>query len=147
MVRTRSTRVRGLVACGLLATLGLTACGSEDFANERRPPVQLPITGVITEDEVTIQPNRFGAGPIVLTISNQTGVAHTVSIEGASEGGDRVIEETAPINPQDTATIQQSLAPGTYRVTASSDGADDIQPGRIVVGEPRSSSSDELEVP
>ena len=41
---------RGLAAIAVaaaLATVGLSACGGEDFANERRPPVPITITGVI----------------------------------------------------------------------------------------------------
>ncbi len=148
MPKPRATRVRMLLAWGLLGVLALSACGSEDFPNEPRPPLQLGITAVITEEQVEVSPNRFGAGPIMLTISNQTLNAHSVTLEGA-ERDSEVLESTGPINPGDTATIQQTLEPGRYRVTAMSDQPDAkrIRPGNIVVGPPRPGTSDELELP
>jgi hypothetical protein len=132
-----------------LATVGLSACGGDDFENERRPPVPIAITGVITEQEVDISPNDFGGGPIVLTISNQTPESHRVTLEGTSDDGTEISEVTGPINPQDTATIQQSLPPGDYEVIANSDGAlnPEIRPGQITVDEERPSGSNELELP
>lgn len=149
MRMTRATRVWTLVAWGMLGAIVLPACGSEDFENEPRPPVQIAITAVITEQEVEVSPNRFGAGPITLTISNQTPEAHSVTIEGTAGADSEVLESTGPINPSDAVTIQQDLEPGRYRVTTMSDqpSGDDIEPGRIVVGPERPSASDELELP
>jgi hypothetical protein len=132
-----------------LATVGLTACGGDDFENERRPPVPITITGVVTDQEVDISPHDFGAGPIVLTISNQTPESHRVTLDGTSDDGTEISEVTGPINPQDTATIQQSLPPGDYEVIANSDGAlnPDIRPGQITVDEERPSGSNTLELP
>jgi hypothetical protein len=146
---TRGTRALALVAGGVFASLGLPACGGDDFENEPRPPVALGITGVITEDEVTVSPSRFGAGPIVLTVSNQTPQSHRVSLSGRDETGTEIREITGPVNPQDTATIQQTLPEGNYRVGANSDGAltSGIEPDRLTVGPPRSDASDELELP
>lgn len=132
---------------GVAATLLLSACGGEDFENEPRPAVPLQLSGVITDRDVTVSPDDFGAGPVVLTISNQTSRSHRVALE-SQDGGD-VSEITAPINPQDAATIQQSLPPGEYTVSANSDGPrlNGIAPARISVGPPRKSGSDELELP
>lgn len=157
-----TTRGRGLAAratCGLLSVLSLSACGGEDFENDPRPPAPLSITGVIQEREVTISPSSFGAGPIVLTISNQTKGSHTVMLVGRPERGGRVSETAGPINPFDAATLQYDLAEGRYQVKANSNrrslpgGVDPgeprppIQPGRIVVGPPRPSASNELQQP
>jgi hypothetical protein len=156
-----TTRGRGLAAlatCGLLS-VSLSACGGEDFANDPRPAVPLSITGVIQEREVTISPSSFGAGPIVLTISNQTKGSHTITLVGRPKRGERVSETAGPINPFDAATLQYDLAEGRYRVKANSDrrslpgGIDPgeprppIKPGRIVVGEPRPPASSELQQP
>jgi hypothetical protein len=145
----RGARRGAAVAAGLLVTLGVAACGDDDFANEPRPPVPVAITGVITEQQVDISPNEFGAGPVVLTISNQTPESHRVTLEGTADDGTEISEVTGPINPQDTATIQQSLPPGEYEVIANSDGAlnPDIRPGQITVDEERPSGSNELELP
>jgi hypothetical protein len=138
-----------LVAGGVFATLGLSACGEDDFENEPRPQVALAITGVVTEDEVTVSPSRFGAGPIVLTVSNQTPRSHRISLKGEDRSGTEINEITGPVNPQDTATIQQTLPPGDYRVGANSDGAltSGIEPDRVTVGAPRPDASSELELP
>ena len=148
MLDTRGARRRA-AAAAVLATLGLSACGGDDFENERRPAVPLSITGVITDQQVDISPDDFGAGPIALTISNQTGESHRVTLEGTAEDGTEINEVTGPINPQDTATIQQSLPPGEYEVIANSDGVlqPEIRPGEITVGPDRPSASDELELP
>lgn len=143
----RWTRRWSILAAGILVTLPLGACGGEDFENEPRPPVPLAITGVVTDERVTISPNQFGAGPIVLTISNQTPRSHRIKLSGTGDDGTEINEITGPVNPQDTATIQQNLPPGSYRVSANSDGGASIEPGRIVVDEKRPDASDELELP
>lgn len=156
-----NTRARGrtVTACALAATLGLAACGGDDFANDPRPAQALAITGVITEREVTISPGSFGAGPVVLTISNQTQGSHSVTLVGKAEDGAKVDETAGPINPFDAATIQYDLAEGRYEVRANSDpsrlrgGIDPgepppgIEPGKVVVGPPRPSASNEVEQP
>jgi hypothetical protein len=148
IAKRRGARRGVAVAAGLLVTLGVSACGDDDFANEPRPPVPLTLTGVITERDVTISPNEFGAGPIVLTISNQTPESHRVTLDGTADDGTEISEVTGPINPQDTATIQQTLPEGDYEVLANSDSTPSgIAPGQITVGPPRASASDELELP
>jgi hypothetical protein len=121
--------------------VGLVGCGGGDFKNEPRPPVAEDLTAVIQKDKVTVSPNRIGAGPIVITISNQTGDAHTVTLEG-----ERTRERVGPINPLDTATIQATVDPGTYEVRAGSDVAvpREIQPATLEVGEKRSDSSNQV---
>jgi hypothetical protein len=128
-------------------------CGEDDFENEPRPPVPIELTGVIQEDEVTVSPNgvdrKIGAGPILITISNQTRDAHTVTLEGEAVRGPSVVERTSPINPLDTATIQKTLRQGSYEVRAGSEIAvpKEIEPARLRIGPPRKSSSDRLLLP
>jgi hypothetical protein len=131
-----------------LASLGLLACGDDDFANERRPAVALAITGVITEQRVEISPSEIAGGPIILTISNQTPESHQVTLVGESDDGTEIRQVTGPINPEGTAQIEEDLPPGEYRVTASSDPfEDDIAPGKIIVEGDRGSGSDDLQLP
>lgn len=144
--RTRSARVTiALAAFALLGVAGVGCGGGEDFANEPRPPVTVEITGVITNERVTVAPNQFGAGPVSLTISNQTPDSHTIILEGEEID----TEEVGPINPMDTATLQKTLPEGTYEVSAESrEGiSGDIAPGEIVVGQERSTGSDDLLLP
>ena len=147
MRATRKTRrFRGSAA---LLTTGLTVvlvagCGSSDFKNKPRPPVPIELTGVIQEKKVTVSPNKVGAGPILITVSNQTKDAHTLTLEGES-----VRERVGPINPLDTATIQKTLRPGNYEVRAGSSVAvaHEIKPATLVIGKPRKDSNNQLLTP
>lgn len=91
-----------------------------------------------------MSPAQVGAGPIYITISNQTDLAHTVTLEGNS-----VREQVGPINPQDTATIQKTVSQGSYEVRANPDGAGvgGIRPGELRVGPPREASNERLLLP
>ena len=129
---------------GSLSLIALAGCGEDDFENRPRPPVAQELTGVIQDDKVTVSPNRFPAGPILITISNQTDEAHTVTLEGES-----VRERVGPINPLDTATIQSSVGTGSYEVRAGSSEAvpKEIAPATLDVGEMADDSSDQLLLP
>jgi len=119
-------------------------CGEDDFANKPRPPEPVELSGVIQEDEVTVSPKKIGAGPILITVSNQTDEAHTLTLEG-----EEVDEQVGPINPLDTATIQKSLKPGEYEVRAGSDAAvtKPIEAAVLTVGPSRPDSNDKLLLP
>jgi hypothetical protein len=124
--------------------LPLAACGQQDFENTPRPASAIELSGTIKRAEVTVAPHKVGAGPVTITISNQTNDTHTVALEG-----DRVREVVGPINPLDTATIQKTLQPGTYRVRAGSPSAvaQEIKPAELTVGKERASSADEVDLP
>jgi hypothetical protein len=142
--KTRRTRAAALILSGVLLAGGIVACGEDDFENEPRPPVPVQLTGVITPERVTVSPNEVGAGPVVITISNQTDDAHSVMLEG--EG---LRERVGPINPEATAAIQKTLPRGEYTVTAGSDRAvaREIRAATLVIGPERESGSDELLLP
>jgi hypothetical protein len=129
------------------AGLALTGCGEDDFENEPRPPVPKQLTGVITKERVTVSPDEEGAGPFVITISNQTKASHTITLE-SSDGG-TIREQVGPINPLDTATLQRTLPTGEYTVKAGSERAvkREIAPAVLKIGEDRKSGSDELLLP
>jgi hypothetical protein len=126
------------------AAVAIVGCGEEDFANKPRPAVAKELTGVIQDRGVTVSPSKEGAGPFLITISNQTKDPHTVTLEG----GD-VREMVGPIQPRDTGAIQQTLPPGIYEVRAGSPKAvtREIPPAELTVGEERKSSNDELLLP
>jgi len=121
-----------------------SGCGGEDFKNEPRPPVPIELTGVIQPQKVTVSPNKVGAGPILITISNQTDAAHTVTLEG-----DTVKERIGPVQPQDTATIQKTLPRGVYEVRAGSDVAvpKEIQPATLKITKERRDTNNDLLTP
>ena len=145
----RETRKTALLRGTLLlvtATLTVLAagCGDDDFENKPRPAVAIELTGVIQDDKVTVSPDEVGAGAVSITIANETDAAHTVTLEG-----ERIRERIGPINPQDTATLQKTLATGKYEVRAGSEQAvpKEIAPAELTIGEPRRNSSDKLLLP
>lgn len=162
-------RVAAAFAAGTFTLAGFTGCGGGDddkFGNDPRPPVPVQLTGVITDNEVTVSPDSLPLAPeqgtavsrtdlptpIVLTISNQATSSHAIKLTGTSLDG-KPIEATVPaINPQDTAQLQQSLPAGTYKIEATNPGGavdpEDVpQPATLKVARNRQSSSGELLLP
>ena len=132
---------------GSLASLGAAGCGGgSKFKDRPRPPVPIELSGVITDNDVSVQPDHLGAGPVTLVISNQSSRSHTVTIEG---GPHNTTEQVGPINPLDTGRIQETLEEGTYTVRAGSAQAtsDEIQPATLDIGPPRKSSSGQVLLP
>lgn len=137
--------MRRTAVAGFAVALALAGCGGgEDFKNDPRPPVTLELTGVITRDEVTISPNKVGAGPVVITVSNQSGQSRTLKLDGNG-----IQETVGPINPLATAKLQKTLKPGRYQVTAGSEKATakPIQAATLVIGKERASASDKVLLP
>jgi hypothetical protein len=135
---------RALLLAGIVAVSALSGCGQQDYLREPpRPPVPIEITGVITAREVTVSPDRVGGGPVILVISNQDEMSHTVIVEG---NGAR--EQVGPINPQDAATIQTEVSQGRYTVRAGSERAvapgQGIEPDVLEVGQGRPTGEDDL---
>jgi hypothetical protein len=140
----KSGWTRGLLLC-MAGAVSVAGCGGgKHFANEERPSVPVQLTGVITDSQVTISPKKVGAGPVILNVSNQAKEAHTITLEGAG-----TTDTVGPVNPLDTAQLQQTLKPGTYTVKAGSKQATSaqIKPFTLTVGPQRPSSSDELLLP
>ena len=127
-----------------LAVVLLAGCGGHDFKNEARAPIRLELSGVIQDDEVTVSPSKIGAGPVAITISNQTDVPHSITLEGSS-----TIERAGPIPPNDTATIQKTLEPGSYEVKAGSEKAvkKEIRPAVLQIGKSRKNSNNDVLLP
>ena len=141
-------RIRiGALATGVALGAGLLAgCGGgKDFADKPRPAAPLYLNGAITSKGVDVSPNRVGAGPVVILVSNQTQAAHTLTLDGGSIEPVR----TNVIGPTDTGTIQTTLAPGTYTVKAGSKQASaaEIPSGKLTVTKERQNSSSTLLLP
>jgi hypothetical protein len=137
------TRVRACIGLAIAAAL-IAGCGEDDFKNEARAPVRLALTGVIKDDKVTVSPAKLGAGPVQITIANQTDSERTVTLEGES-----ITEQQGPVQPGDTATIQKTLEPGSYEVRAGSEKAvpKEIQPAVLTIGKKRKNSNNDLLLP
>src|SRR6476646_23957 len=127
-----------------LAIALLAGCGGEDFKNEARAPIRLELSGVIQDDAVTVSPAKIGAGPVAITISNQTQVAHSITLEGAS-----TIDRAGPVAPGETAQIQKTLEPGSYEVKAGSAKAvtKEIRPAVLRIGKSRENSNNDVLLP
>jgi hypothetical protein len=161
------TRLAASLIAGGSLLLVISGCGggSDKFKNEARPPIPLQLTGVITDKEVTVSPDTVPPKPkpkqeqaskdldtpIILIISNQTQESHTVTLSGKDRKGNPIEARTPPINPLDTAQIQQSLPAGTYQVKAGSEQA--VEPSKqiaaatLTVNPNRQTSSDDLLLP
>jgi hypothetical protein len=127
------------IACGVLA-VALAGCGGdEDFANEPRPPAPIVVSAAISERQVSVSPEDFGAGTVNLIVTNQTGASQQITLRSRrlARSGRALVQSTGPINPSDTATLKADLVQGTYTLSASERR---IDPARIDVGSPRPSA-------
>lgn len=127
----------------LVAAALLTGCGegSDDYANNPRPPAPINVTAAITDRGITVSPPEFGAGPVVFIIANQTDEARKVTLESDTSSGPGIRQTTSPINPDGTATLKVDMKTGDYEVRV--DGAD-AEPAAVKVGESRESAQNEL---
>jgi len=138
-------RTAALAPLAVAAVLALGGCGSSsaDYKNDPRPPGPIIITGYISDQRVSVSPSSFGAGPVSLIVTNQTGTAQRVTLEsaGAAGTGPGIRQVTAPISPQDTATLKVDVKPGSYSVHV---GGDAIRAARLKVGPQRASAQNDL---
>ena len=145
MRRTRERTSRRALALTVAAVAVLVAgCGGgSDYKNRLRPPAPLNITASVSDGGIAVSPTTFGAGPIVLIVTNQTGASQEVTIEsdelGATKPG--VTQTTEPINPQGTGQLKVNVTEGRYRVRA---GNADITPAQLTVGPERQSAQNQL---
>src|SRR5918992_201054 len=80
--------VRAAVLFAAVAVLA--GCGSDDtveYGNRERPPAPINVTAAIDSERIRVSPRRFGSGPVVFIISNQSGAPQTVTFETDEIGG------------------------------------------------------------
>jgi len=133
--------VHGWIAVALLALAG---CGGEDdYENRPRPPTPINVTAAISDSRISVSRRSFGAGPIVLIISNQSSAAQEVTFEtnelGGSEPGRTF--STTPINPRGTATLKVDAREGEWELRTKDQG---IEPADLKVAGKRKSAQNEL---
>jgi len=136
----RRRRVRALAFLILIAAFTISACGSSDNRNKNRPPVPINVSVQIGPQKLTASPAKFGAGPITLLVSNQSGASQTMTIDGP-----QVKQSVGPINPEDTATLKVAVQPGGY--TLATDQSAGLHPARLTVGPARPSGQNTLLLP
>lgn len=141
----RQGRALALATAAATAVLGVAGCGGDDqtYADRPRPPAPILITASISNEAVAVSPGRFGAGPVNVVVTNQTGAAQRVTLESDDKpgAGPGIRQETSPINPRDTARLSADVRPGRYRLHV--DGSD-IAAASLVVGPRRASAQDDL---
>ena len=119
-MRARPTRTAAAAIAGALALAG---CGTTtERRSEPRPPTRILLTGSISTDRVSVSPRRFGAGPISLVVANLTHTSQQVTLETADRTRAGLRQQTAPINPRDTAELRADLTTGRYTVKVSGGG-------------------------
>jgi hypothetical protein len=140
--RGAGSRFGALAAAAVLALAGTGAgCGGDDEArSQERPPVPVNVSVAVNDNDITASPAKFGAGPITLLISNQSGGSQTLTIDGP-----RLRRSMGPINPQDTATVRLRVGPGEYTISAAESAG--LREERLQVGPPRPSAQNDLLLP
>ena len=132
----------------LLVALALAGCGGEDGESTRRPrpPAPITVTAAIKDDRVSVSPARFGAGPVVVLVSNQSGAPQRVTLETDELAGEEpgVARSAGPVAPHAVARLQLDVREGTYALRTA-DRA--IRPATLRVGPRRPSRQHTLLVP
>lgn len=137
---TISVRHGSAALLGVTVTLALAASGcggSSQRTSNLRPPAPINISVKIGDDRVSASPTKFGAGPIVVIVSNQSSASHTITMDGP-----QLRQSVGPINPEDTATLKVLVKPGKYSLTA--DGTSSVKPASLTVGPKRASAQNQL---
>jgi hypothetical protein len=138
-MRARASRAAAAAMAGALALAGCGTTGER--RNEPRPPSRILLTGSISTDRVSVSPRRFGAGPVSLVVANLTDTSQQITLETATRRRAGIRQQTAPINPRDTAELRANLTTGRYTVRVSGGG---IAAATLRVGRRRPSAQNDL---
>ena len=133
---------RALLAVALLTAAAVfAACGDDNPERTAvRPPVPRNVSVVISQEDITASPDQIGAGPLNFLVSNQSGAARTLSIEGP-----QLSRSIGPIQPEDTATLKVTAKPGDLELAAGDTGG--LKPVVIAIGPERPSAQGQLQLP
>jgi hypothetical protein len=129
-------RRAALGALALATAASLSACGEDDWKNNKRPASPIDVTARIDSEQVEVSPDRFGAGPVEFTIANLSPSPVRFTLSGPKRAA------TSEIDPQVPANLKVALPEGRYEATASPDGT--IRPATVRVGPERRSSQNKL---
>ncbi len=126
------------------AACALAGCGgsSDDYANKPRPATPINVTAAISDKTISISPKQFGAGPVVIIVSNQTAKEQTLTLQTDELGGTQagIKQSTDPISPRGTGTLKADMRKGSYALSVRNGPS----PASLEVGPPRKSAQDTL---
>jgi hypothetical protein len=134
---------------GISVAVLVAGCGaSKDYANDPRPPKPVEVSVTVTDRRVLVTPRRLGAGPVTVTISNQSGRSRDLRLAPPRNSLSACLEADAssgPINPMGTAQLSVELVEGDCLISAG--GRDGPAPATLTVGRERESSQQQLLLP
>ena len=143
MESTHTTRRLPVVALVGFA-IALSGCGEgDDYKNDLRPPSPINVTAFVSPERVSVSPANFGAGPIVVVVTNQSNSSQEVTFasESAGTSGPTDVSQSTLINPGDTGELKLDVAQGSYLVRT---GDESVRPATVTVGPKRESAQNEL---
>jgi len=142
MESTHSTRL--LPVAGLVGmALAIAGCGGSgsDYKNELRPPAPINVTAYVSPKRISVSPANFGAGPIVVIVTNQSNASQEVTFATETTGGKNDVTQSTLINPGDTGEIKLDVVQGSYVVRT---GDQAVRPATVSVGPMRPSAQNQL---
>ena len=112
-----------LPLAGAVVAAGLSACGSagSKAASRPAPPTPIVLSALAGSAGLSVSPERFGAGPVLLTATNQGALATVLTV--ARRGHPGAIAHTAPIRTGGVTQLKIDLGRGTYVVSARGPGS------------------------
>jgi hypothetical protein len=131
-----------VLAAGAACALAGCGGGGEDYANKPRPATPINVTAAISTKKISISPKQFGAGPVVIIVSNQTTKEQTLTLQTDELGGTQpgLKQSTDPIAPRGTGTLKSDVREGSYALSVRNGPS----PASLEVGPPRKSAQDTL---
>ena len=131
-----------MLAAGAASALAGCGGGGEDYANKPRPATPINVTAAISDKKISISPKQFGAGPVVIIVSNQTTREQTLTLQTDELGGSQpgMKQTTDPIAPRGTGTLKSDMREGSYALSVRNGPS----PASLEVGPPRKSAQDTL---
>lgn len=130
---------RPLALAAIAVVVPVAGCGAEDNANEPRIPSPIEVTARVDQDRVDVSPNDFGAGLVVMTISNQSTDPVQIGVEGPTAG------EASAIEPGSVGNFKFNFEEGDYEVSPGDESR--ARPAVLRVGPERASSQNEVLLP
>lgn len=131
---------RGLVTiAALTAAATIAACGgTRHFADIPRPPLPVDLSVYIGGTHVSVSPDRIGAGPVILFVTNQAGRTRALSLN--APGG----KQLATSGGIDAGQAAQVTADPTHAGVYTLRAGPGIPATTLTVGRPRPNADNAL---